>query len=46
MGGICNTDRENIKAYLAWVVRLEEKRNLRRPRLRENDNIKKDVKRT
>jgi hypothetical protein len=46
MGGACGTDGENINAYLAWVGRLEEKRNLRRPELRENDNIIDDVKRT
>jgi hypothetical protein len=46
MGGVSGTYGENINAYIACVRRLEERRILWRPRLRENYNIKDDVKRT
>jgi len=43
MGGACDTYEEGRGVYRVLVGRTEEKRPLRRPRCRWEDNIKMDL---
>jgi hypothetical protein len=43
MDRACSTNVEKINAYRIWVGKPEEKRPLRRPRRRWEDNIRMDL---